>query len=418
MVKQSIYLLFEKILKLGVVLIVGVFCAREYEREVFGYYSLVLAINGVLYGVISFGLESILIKRRVRSRYWKETFFLSLLIRVLFSVFFSVLIFLFSIFDLEQTVLKGIFILSLANVFYSAEVFTAKYKAEEDNLLPTIVALIVYLIGGALKLYIVFLSIDITYLFWVSVFEAMFYSLFIIGLNKSVLEKCIPLDKRVFIHMKKTYKLILMSASPLLLTSMLSVLYMRVDQFFISYYSGVEQLASYSAASRLIEVGYVFIGVIASAFFPKVIKVLQSSNVQKTDNYRFKQCYMLAWGIGLVLLVFYVFIVAPLSTVIYGDKYEDSYWLVVILALGMPIVALRNFSGKIFITLSFYRHVFYRSILGLVVNIVFNFIFVPYYGVYGAAMSTILSLVVVVFIYDLFINELKFNNKLKFMVFK
>ena len=412
MYSQALYLLSEKLFRLGVVLIVGVFCARAYSQEVFGYYSLVLAINGVIYAVISLGLDNILIKRRVRSSFWKETFIFSFCIRIFLSIVILLSFYLLITFYSSSKVLEALLILSISNLFYASEVFLAKYRADEDNFLPTVISFFVFVFGGLGKILLVKNGFDIVYVFWASVLESIFFSLIVLSLNVDAFKKTTLSFNSKIRYVKKVYKPLALSSLPLLFTSMVSVLYMRVDQFFLSYYSGLSELAVYSVGSRLIEVGYVLIGVVASALFPKILKVRGQEQFNS-----FIKNYRVAWALGISLLLLYIAIVAPFAVWLYGEKYTQSYWVIILLAFGMPIVALRNFSGKIFITLSYYKHVLYRSLIGLAVNIFLNFCLVPYFGAEGAAIATLLSLAVVVFVYDLFINELKFNNKLKFKVF-
>ncbi|OEF79690.1 hypothetical protein A148_12235 [Vibrio splendidus 1F-157] len=412
MIKQSAFLMLDRVFKLGSVLIIGVLCAREYSKDIFGLFSLVLAVNGIAYGLLSLGFENILIKRRLKSKYWKKSFVLALLIRLALSFFVIVITcFLYNMNE-GNIFWYWTFVISISNLFNSFDTILSKYKAEQNNGPVMMYSFIVYTTGAILKSVFIFNDYQIDYVLYITVAESIILSMILLSKNyKSFIPVLLDYSDLTR-YAKKSLKPLLNVSLPMLFSAMLSVLYMRVDQLTISALSTLEQLATYSAASRLIEIGYVVIGVTATAFFPKI---LNSKGNNREKSYR--RCYELAWGVGTLLFLIYVFFVAPFTVFIYGSEYTDSLGLVMILSLGMPLVALRNFSGKIYISKGFYKHTLYRSIIGLATNVVLNFILVPLWGGYGASMATIFSLFVVVFVYDFIFEELKFNNKLKFMVF-
>lgn len=412
MIKQSAYLMVDRVFKLGSVFIIGTLCAREYSKDIFGLFALVLAVNGIAYGLLSLGFENILIKRRLKSKYWKKILTLALLIRLIIALVVTLIVFLVYANNFENLFWHWTFIMSISNIFNSFDVVLSKYKAEQNNAPIMRFSFVVYSAGAILKAILILNGYVIDYVFYISVIESIGFAIILLSKNYKLFFQHFGNYPNFKCYSYKIFKPLLNASLPMLFSGMVSVLYMRVDQLTISAFSTLEELAIYSAASRLIEIAYVVVGVTATAFFPKI---LNSKGSDKEKSY--ERCYQIAWGIGILLLLIYAIFVAPLSVLIYGVDYSDTLGLVMILSLGIPLVALRNFSGKIYISKGFYKHTLYRSILGLITNIILNLLFVPLWGSYGASISTILSLFVVAFIYDLFFEELRFNNKLKFMVF-
>ena len=60
-------------------------------------------------------------------------------------------------------------------------------------------------------------------------------------------------------------------------------------------------------------------------------------------------------------------------------------WSVIFVFLGVA-------SSKWFIAEGLQKYSFYRTLAGAVLNVILNFILIPLYGIYGAAIATLVSL--------------------------
>ena len=58
---------------------------------------------------------------------------------------------------------------------------------------------------------------------------------------------------------------------------------------------------------------------------------------------------------------------------------------------------------------------FYRTLSGAILNIAFNYILIPQYGINGAAISTLLAQFFANYVFDIFIIDLHHHLKLKTM---
>jgi len=395
MFRQSFYLLIDKVLKLWVTLGVSILVAREYDVETFGLFSLVLAVNGIFSGLQTLGLENILLKHRLLSKHWKHTYSLGVFVRLFFSTLLTAIIYSAQfLFTSYEEPIFWLFLLSVSNSLLSIDCFIQKYRAEENNLIVTLLNACIYTIGGIVKFYLIYKHYDLVNIFLVMIVESLVFGGALYFLNIRSIRWFRLEQQRYF---RKSLMPLLSLSFPLILSSFISVLYMRIDVLCLSFFSGVESVAIYSAASRLVEIGYILIGIFSVAYFPRIINQFRTEETKA-----FVSAFRVAWISGGILCLTLIVLIAPISPYIYGDGYELTPNLVVILALACPFVSIRNFSGKIFIIKGFNKHLFYRSMTGLLFNVFFNILLIPLINVYGAAISTLISVIVVSIFYDMF----------------
>ncbi len=70
-------------------------------------------------------------------------------------------------------------------------------------------------------------------------------------------------------------------------------------------------------------------------------------------------------------------------------------------------------SGKWFLCENYIKKNFYRTLFGMVINVVLNLILIPLYGIYGAAVATLLGQMAANLIYDIFDKQIYPSLKLK-----
>jgi len=103
--------------------------------------------------------------------------------------------------------------------------------------------------------------------------------------------------------------------------------------------------------------------------------------------------------IGVVVAIFLWMVMPYIVLLLFGDKYQQSIILIWILLLAIPMRFVTIFSGMMLMTSDYIKKkVALMSVVALF-NIVFNFLLIPMYGALGAAIVTILSEFILMFLY-------------------
>lgn len=76
---------------------------------------------------------------------------------------------------------------------------------------------------------------------------------------------------------------------------------------------------------------------------------------------------------------------------LYGEQYNQVGGIFMIHIWASVFVFLEVACGKWFIAENLQKYSFYRTLFGAITNVILNFILIPKYGVYGAAVATLIS---------------------------
>ena len=192
---------------------------------------------------------------------------------------------------------------------------------------------------------------------------------------------------------------LLRDSFPLLLSGAVILLYMRLDQMMISQMLSPTHLGLYSAVIKLTEATYMLPMLVSASLFP-----LLQNEYENTHHYRYLlgrlYAYLTWCAVGLAIIV--SFFAEEIISLTFGHDFSGSSDVLIIsIWAAIPVFIGVAFSKHLLIenrNLTF----LVRNIIGLVLNVVFNFLLIPRYGIEGAAFSTLASQIYVAFIHDAF----------------
>ncbi|EJL6615625.1 polysaccharide biosynthesis C-terminal domain-containing protein, partial [Vibrio cholerae] len=84
---------------------------------------------------------------------------------------------------------------------------------------------------------------------------------------------------------------------------------------------------------------------------------------------------------------------------------------------GGFFVAINTLRSRMLIIKEMQKYILYLTVLGAIINIVMNLIFIPQYGAVGAAYATLFSQICVCFIIPFFFKEIKCENAYIYLSF-
>jgi O-antigen/teichoic acid export membrane protein len=192
-----------------------------------------------------------------------------------------------------------------------------------------------------------------------------------------------------------------------LFTSITVILHMRTDQIMIKNMIDDTSLGYYSAAIKLCESWYFIPGIITSSIFPKLLE-LRNTNTEKFEN-AIIQGYSILLYISVLVAILISLNSELIISLLFGKEYAPASSIVLLYVWSGVLIAISYLSGKWFYCNNLEIYKFLFTVIGLGVNLVFNYLFINHFGYEGAAYATIVSLIFYVFILNIFFRKTRKN---------
>lgn len=186
----------------------------------------------------------------------------------------------------------------------------------------------------------------------------------------------------------KKILIILKISFPLALAVLFNFLYDKIDIILISKFTNFYETGYYS-------VGY---GVFKSAtlmFAFLLIVGLNKASVLSNNKMALKLLFnkyaSLLIFISIILNLILFFGGGVLIELIYTDKFAASDIVIKILSFAVLGISLNNLTGVILNGIGDFKGNMYVTLIGLVINIILNLVFIPLYGIAAAAVVTLVT---------------------------
>ncbi len=203
-------------------------------------------------------------------------------------------------------------------------------------------------------------------------------------------------------------KSILFFLSSFFLTSLL-----RIDVFFLNLYCSSRDIGIYSVGVNLAELLTIVPGSIGAVFF---VKMMGENELSRKQNFFFTSKFILYLS---VLSSTVVVLTAPfIINLAYGPSFHDSYISLVLLIPGTIAMCL-NYSLINFLSGIGKPEVSSVLILiGMLINIILNIMFIPIYGYQVASISSSISYILLTTGFLLYIKKFNEPQILEIFIFR
>jgi O-antigen/teichoic acid export membrane protein len=162
------------------------------------------------------------------------------------------------------------------------------------------------------------------------------------------------------------------------------------DTLMLGYYMNSEVVGIYNAAAPLARILPIFLGSAGFLYMPIASQLYVEKKIEEL-----KRVYQILtkWIFLLTLPFFAVMFLFPETTIhfFFGAKYLESSYVLRILVLGFMFHTLLGLNGLSLIVIGKPNLNMMGSIFAASLNILFNAILIPIYGMVGAAIATTTS---------------------------
>ena len=175
---------------------------------------------------------------------------------------------------------------------------------------------------------------------------------------------------------------------PMMLTASILFLVNWTDSLMLGILQNNESVGLYSVASRIASVLILIPYSINALVAPKFAKDYSKGIVREQTLTKVKKMSFLT----TLVLVIPIILIGRTLLALFGTEFTVSYYCLIILALGLLISNYFSLAGYV-LQMSNNQDILWKCILlGLVLNIVFNYVLIPLYGIEGAAAASALSI--------------------------
>ncbi|MEK1353626.1 flippase [Limosilactobacillus fermentum] len=167
-------------------------------------------------------------------------------------------------------------------------------------------------------------------------------------------------------------------------------IYAIMDKIMIGGLSSTVELGNFENAQKIISIPISVITALGTVMLPRMSYVL---NNKKSEYKPILRASMKLAMVMATTMTFGIWAVADeISLIMFGPEFTRSAGIMRFLAIYLPFTACANVVRTQFLIPTRRDRVYVEStIFGAVINLIFNIIFIPGYGAYGACIGTVLA---------------------------
>jgi O-antigen/teichoic acid export membrane protein len=389
------WMFFGNIFRMLVTLFVGIWLVRYLGPTKFGVLSYAQSVAIILITIGGLGFEAVVVKALVNNQFPSDeilttVLFLKLIAMLIIVIVLSVFL-AFNHLDFETNLL--IFTISVGGFFVSFNIIDCYFQSKVLSKFTVFSNLIAFSLVSIFKIILIVNNASLPAFAFASLLEVMLISIFLIYFY----QKTTTLKLRSWRFNPRIAKYLITTSWPLTMSVSFAVVLDKIDQIMIKSMLGADAVGHYVAASKLSEVWY-FVGLaVVSSLFPAIL------NAHNQDLGRYHRRMQRLFDLMVVLSVTIALPVSIFSeqiiTVIYGNAYEDSAAVLAIHIWTGLFVFLKAASSNWLVVNHLQVFSLYRNIAAVAININLNLILIPLYGITGSAISMLVTLFIVMYLF-------------------
>ncbi len=381
------WLFADKVVRIGVGLVIGIWMARYLGVEEYGLFNYAIAFATLLSPFASLGLDSVVIRYIVSDTaellpILGTTFLLKLLAGTLTLIASIICIYLVS--PNEKLTIQLVAILSATGIFQSLDSIDLWFQSQTQSKYSVLAKSSVFALTSILRIILITIKAPLVAFAWVALLDIALGSL---GLM--IIYKIRGYSVWLWRWSWPLARTLVKESWPLLFSSFAILIYMKIDMVMLKEMSDDRAVGIYSAATRISEAWYFIPMVISSSMAPSIYAAKESSEALfyslSFKLHRFMSVLAILISVGMT------FLAKPSILLLFGDKYAAAadvlivhIWASIFVFLGVASSSWLVAENLAFFTLS-------RTVMGAILNIGLNFFLIPRYAGVGAAIATLIS---------------------------
>lgn len=168
------------------------------------------------------------------------------------------------------------------------------------------------------------------------------------------------------------------------------------DRYILIFFCGAALNGLYSMAYKIPSIFNMIVSIFITAFGISAMKECDTKTGDgKYDGSFFEKVYQQYLSLTFVVVSLIILFSRPIAFFILKKEFYNSWIYIPLLLCSYAIGNLQAFYGSIYAGIKKTKVLFTSTLAGAAVNISLNFIMIPVFKAYGAAIATIISYIVV-----------------------
>jgi len=402
------WLFIERMVRLGLGLIVGAWVARYLGPEKYGLLSYFLAYIALFSSVANLGLDGIIV--RECSKNPKSASLIintALSLRLVSGLICWIISSLFLVFTEDFGISLAIgLIVGCTLAPQSFDTIDLWFQSEGKNKIAVYAKLAAFLISNFFKILLIFFKCDLYWFALLVLIEASMAAAMLFYAYQ---------ENKQYIKISVNHELmkkLLIESWPYMLSSLSIVLYMRIDQIYIRQLLGDYDVGQYSVGIVFSQFWYFLPVIMSTSIAPHLAAAKCKSDVAYI-NYLLK-IFRYFFAIGVLVTLFNYFAAEILIDLIYGSKYSNSVSVLKIHSFTNIFVFMGVAQNLWLINESKGRINLIKTGIGVAIAITGNTFLLPKFGLIGAAYTAVIAQAFSAFVSNIFLAPRIFLAQLGF----
>ncbi len=381
------WLFADRILRMGVGLIVGVWVARYLGVHQYGLFNYATAFVALFSSFATLGLDNVVVRDIVHDLSHKEKILGTSFWLKLFGGVSCLLLAVSTIYVLrhdDKMTIWLVAILGTAGIFQAFDTIDFWFQSQVQSKYTVVAKNTAFIITTLIKIALIQMQASLIAFAWMTVVEI---ALGAMGLAMAYNIK--GYSFRLWRWSFPVAKTLLKDSWPLILSGLTIMIYMRIDQIMLGEIIGDGAVGIYSAASRISEVWYFIPTAIVSSVSPTIFAAKQ--NNEEVYYQRIKQLLGLMVLISIAIALPMSFLSGSIITMLFGNDYAPAAGILSIHIWASLFVFIGVGTSPWFIAEGLTHLSLRRTLVGAIINVVLNLFLIPTYAGVGAAIATVIS---------------------------
>lgn len=367
-------------------LIVGIFVARYLGPEQYGLMNYVISFVALFQVFASFGLDGIEIREEAKDPEKRDVivgtaFFLRLITA---SITVTAITITLCLFEADHYTRVMIMLYSLSVIFSSMSVARNYFTSIVWNEYVVKSEISRTFVGIVIKTILLLLHASLTWFVVALLFDTVLLaSGYAISYQKKIA------SVKLWCWDSKTATYLLSQAFPMLLSGAAVIVYTKINQVMLGNMLDKTAVGQYSIAVSFIDVCVFIPTILSQTVSPVLVKCFE---LDKKIYKQKAQVFMnLTFWVCLFIAIFVSVVSYPLIRYTYGTMYLAAIPVLQLMIFRLAGVAFTQTSGQMIIIEHTQKYAVIRNVIGCVVCISMNLVFIPRFGIMGAALSSIIT---------------------------
>lgn len=409
---NTVWLLGEKGLRIIDAFFIGIWLARYLGPESFGVLSYAESFVYLFAAFAALGLDQIVVRELVKDGTRRDELLgTTFALRIAgFVVMLAAIFWTLGILNNDALTNNVVLVLTITIALQSFKGIDFYFQSKVLSKYTAISNLVAVGILSVVKVVLILSKAPLIYFAFALAFEWV-----VIAIGYIIAYRYNDLSIRQWKFKKEVAVKLLKQSWFLIIGSVAAALYMKIDQVMINEILDERSVGIYSVAVKLTSI-WIFVTVaITQSVFPSLVSTRKANRALFLS--RLQQLYDVLIKIAVVVSILYAIFADYFVPLLFGEEYAESSGILIVYIWSIIFVFLSNGSWGYYLNEGLEKFSSIRLVIGAIINISLNLVFIKEYGMIGAAYATLISYGISGYLVNAIFAKTRTNFKLQSRAF-